>query len=460
MKTLLDLREENGLSQVDAAKKAGINKETWNKVENGLSTPQKRTLRKIATAFDIKPSEIATGKDHDELDDKHKPYQKDGFVVKTYGTYVPLIEKRLMYDDRRPVYIKPGVLLRHAFLEIKNSADANSFRDDAVIASPNWLDSYINLIWVNVKTGKTMYDRYFKTQRIDRAITLWNQKKDKEELPFTFINRMVSGFSNWKPIVISTELRDHLDAPLALLPSAIAGLREQDRGVAIDDAIDHVQDGKTAYDYVYEKYFVDKDDNVFSEKELVAKNVDEALKVWNDTKQSSKTNSFYKTLVKVSSKNAKHYRSFDQVYKENQGRDKWFNPFCTHTKTYDLYEDWLFDKAREDYYVSITSLIVDRLDSGAYDGEYVGYYLENGDIDVYNLADILKAIDICPKLPIISTLLERLDITFDDLRKLYKAGAIDDDEYETLNNDTMHELVKKAQEKAEEDGAQSDLSNH
>ena len=58
MKTLKELREGQFLSQADLAQKAGVGRDTINRLENGKQKPTFRTIRKLASALGIESSEI------------------------------------------------------------------------------------------------------------------------------------------------------------------------------------------------------------------------------------------------------------------------------------------------------------------------------------------------------------------------------------------------------------------
>ena len=58
MKSLKILRRQKALSQREIAAIAGISTSTYNRVEKGLDEPMPKTMRKIAEALGIEPSDI------------------------------------------------------------------------------------------------------------------------------------------------------------------------------------------------------------------------------------------------------------------------------------------------------------------------------------------------------------------------------------------------------------------
>lgn len=53
-----ELREERELSQEDVAYAAGVTVATYSKLERGATSPNWDTVRKIAAALEIRPSEL------------------------------------------------------------------------------------------------------------------------------------------------------------------------------------------------------------------------------------------------------------------------------------------------------------------------------------------------------------------------------------------------------------------
>ncbi len=58
MAKLKDLRITEALSQRDLAALSGVGLTTINRLENGIQKPTFKTIRKLATALEVKPSEI------------------------------------------------------------------------------------------------------------------------------------------------------------------------------------------------------------------------------------------------------------------------------------------------------------------------------------------------------------------------------------------------------------------
>ena len=60
---LKDLRVRRALTQEELAAKAGIGKNTVNRIERNQAEPHMSTLRKLAAALGVEPSELVTGGD-------------------------------------------------------------------------------------------------------------------------------------------------------------------------------------------------------------------------------------------------------------------------------------------------------------------------------------------------------------------------------------------------------------
>jgi transcriptional regulator with XRE-family HTH domain len=60
---LKDLRVRRALTQEELAAKAGIGKNTVNRIERNQAEPHMSTLRKLAAALGVEPSELVKGED-------------------------------------------------------------------------------------------------------------------------------------------------------------------------------------------------------------------------------------------------------------------------------------------------------------------------------------------------------------------------------------------------------------
>ncbi len=58
---LKDLRVRRALTQEELAAKAGIGKNTVNRMERDLTEPRPSTLRKLAGALDVPPAKLVRG---------------------------------------------------------------------------------------------------------------------------------------------------------------------------------------------------------------------------------------------------------------------------------------------------------------------------------------------------------------------------------------------------------------
>jgi transcriptional regulator with XRE-family HTH domain len=55
---LQEVRRQKFLSQDELAKRAGVSKNTIHRLENGLNLAQGRTLRRLAEALEVEPSDL------------------------------------------------------------------------------------------------------------------------------------------------------------------------------------------------------------------------------------------------------------------------------------------------------------------------------------------------------------------------------------------------------------------
>jgi transcriptional regulator with XRE-family HTH domain len=60
---LKDLRIQRALTQEELAEKAGLGKNTVNRMERNLTEPHMSTVRKLAKALSVDPSELVKGGD-------------------------------------------------------------------------------------------------------------------------------------------------------------------------------------------------------------------------------------------------------------------------------------------------------------------------------------------------------------------------------------------------------------
>ena len=58
---LKDLRVERALTQEELAKKAGVGKNTVNRIERNETEPHMSTLRKLAGALEVEPARLVRG---------------------------------------------------------------------------------------------------------------------------------------------------------------------------------------------------------------------------------------------------------------------------------------------------------------------------------------------------------------------------------------------------------------
>jgi transcriptional regulator with XRE-family HTH domain len=61
---LKELRIRRALTQEELAAKAGMGKNTVNRIERNLNEPHMSTLRKLAQALGVEPHELLEGEDH------------------------------------------------------------------------------------------------------------------------------------------------------------------------------------------------------------------------------------------------------------------------------------------------------------------------------------------------------------------------------------------------------------
>lgn len=307
--SLEEIRVNNNLSQVEAAKIAGVNKETWNRIENGQTkSPRRTTLVKIAKAFNIDVDDIVTSEEKEKVEKANK---------------------------EELISVQSLELVNYTADQIKNETAKNVFLYELAVELQKFFKIDDNCLWVNVNTGSVASDRDFKKRRIDQAITICNNDQTKsigDEL-----RKMLQYPRWWKHIKLSATANEKDNHPLALLEKAIKGLKlKEDKDKLIEQALQAEQTTESYLDYDNTEYVYDKiyyeTDKQFREGAL-----EDALETWNDDRelQIESGYSFYDILE--TSNDATDMTPFWLV-EEEKGDE---NPFDIATEVYGYYQDYL-----------------------------------------------------------------------------------------------------------------------
>lgn len=135
---VIELRERAGLTQGEAAKKAGVGVTTWSNIETGAITrPHARTVIKIARALGVDPEEIAAPK----------------------AGAPPSSEPEKVSEEQRRLagYVRPWLLLADSYSERWEKAAAKgTFTMDAymefgattrdIFKAVDWLSRYLERV--------------------------------------------------------------------------------------------------------------------------------------------------------------------------------------------------------------------------------------------------------------------------------------------------------------------------
>lgn len=221
--TLEELRANENLSQVEAAKKAGINKETWNRIETGESkSPRRTTLIKIARAFNIDVDDIVTR----EEKDKEKA-NKD-----------------------KTVAVQSLELVNYTADQIKNDFVKHAFLYNSAVKLQKFFEINEKRIWININTGAVASDRDFKKRRIDQAILLCNRNQKKslaDEL-----RKMLQYPRWWKCIDHSSNTNDKCSKQIDLIDKALKCITNKDTAKTSADREEELLK-KADYNYMMTK---------------------------------------------------------------------------------------------------------------------------------------------------------------------------------------------------------------
>lgn len=368
--TLTQLRAQYELTQEQAAKKAHVTVQTWNNVEKGLHKPQIITLGRIAKAFDVKPEEIMIGYEETEKIQNAKTAVNDlNYELVNYAS--------ILIDDN---------IKRLNFLSAIGQSQPKSFNVDK------------NVLWVNYKDGRVLSDVDFKKHRIEEAIA--NLNNDPKISIASILDGLTLYAWPWKPVNLSVEAKSRHNHPLALLHYAVSQLHYTDYiPTLIKDAVDHVQNHGTYYDYEDDVLWACSDGIHYeTDKKFRENQIGQALYDWNDASDechkeiAEKYNdeNFYND---VEDNNewaiADGYKTFNQVA-EKQAFDRehaYENPFKQGTELYDAYDKWLINDAKQVGYYS--DLLASRLQSGSCSKLGLSSLIDGG-LTTEELADTLE----------------------------------------------------------------------
>ncbi|WP_438449796.1 helix-turn-helix domain-containing protein [Lactobacillus kitasatonis] len=307
--TLEEIRVNNNLSQVEAAKIAGVDKETWNRIENGQTkSPRRTTLVKIAKAFNIDVDDIVTREEKEKAEQANK---------------------------EELISVQSLELVNYTADQIKDETAKNVFLYELAVELQKFFKINDKCLWVNVNTGTVARDKEFKMRRIDQAITICNNDQTKsvgDEL-----RKMLQYPRWWKHIELTNDANRKENHPLALLGKAVKGLKlKEDKDALINEALQAEQTTESYLDYDNTEYVYDKiyyeTDKQFREGAL-----EDALETWNDDRDLNVESgySFYDILEQCN--DSTDLEPFWLV-EEEKGFE---NPFDPATEVWGYYQDYL-----------------------------------------------------------------------------------------------------------------------
>lgn len=313
--TLEEIRVNNNLSQAEAAKLAGVNKETWNRIETGeTKSPRRTTLVKIAKAFNIDVDNIVT---RQEKEQQNKEHQEKMIAVRSLE--LVNFTADLIKDD-----ISKDVFLEELAVELQPFFTIDEKR-----------------LWVNVNTGAVARDREFKKVRIEQAINLCNN--DRTRSIGDTLRKLLQYPRWWKHIELTNDANRKENHPLALLEKAVKGLKlKEDKDALIKEALKAEQTTESYLDYDNTEYVYD---HVYYEtdKQFREGSLEDALETWNDDRelQVESGYSFYDILE--TSNDSTDMTPFWEVA-EIHGNENLFDPT---TEVWGYYQDYLDKENKE-----------------------------------------------------------------------------------------------------------------
>ena len=396
--TLAQLRAQNQLTQVEAAKKAKITTQTWNNVEKGLRKPQTITLAKIAKAFDLKPESIAVGDEKPEENANDTTNSDDGIrqdlLIKFATSQFLIATKKLP-------------LIKNTINNLYSEQSKQQFVADVATKKPAWNHSDNNVIWVNMETGAVASDETFKKVRIEAGLNTYNynyMSNNSGKSAYDIVNEFMENTGDWNRVEVQ---KQNSVQPLALLHVVIEGpnkfLDPAIRKEIIKDSIEHAKVGTTPFDLDENNFYCDKWDNNSEHVEItddskILTDKKFRMDVINDVVNSRNEDflngysyydfqqSTYDDLFEAWIDYAHDYRTFAQLQEHQlkERHDEWSNPFSLNTDNYYAYEKWLDNQTKDDSY-ELAGRLASQLNENQIDLDAVYVYYTH---DKLNLEDV------------------------------------------------------------------------
>lgn len=406
--TLEEIRVNNYLSQAEAAEEAGINKETWNRIEKGVSKPRKTTLVKIAKAFDLDVDSIVTA----EQKEAEKAEYKEK-VVAVKSLELVNFTADLIKDD-----FKKSVFLNNLAVELQKFFTIDEAR-----------------LWINTNTGAVARDRDFKKRRIMQAINLCNS--DQTRSLGNTLRKLLQYPRWWKHIELSKVAQEKGNHPLALLHRAVEGLElKQDKDDLIKQAMKDEQTAVSYLDYDDTEYITDN--NAYENDEQFRKaNLDVALADWHKNCKDyiDDDTSFYDLLSEQNELNSCDSKTFDQVAEEQSEKGEGYEVPASMAggDAWSHYNDWLIKDAKKNG--NFIDLVTARLNSGTYAEEELVSLYYRGELSLSDVGEVLLHIDHIPyrngwsaQTALIANMLKDHKISIDEFEYLASAAGLETDD--------------------------------
>ena len=420
--TLEELRVNNNLSQVEAAKLAGINKQTWNRIETGESkSPRRTTLVKIAKAFNIDVDDIVTREEKAKAEQANK---------------------------EELISVQSLELVNYTADQIKNETAKNVFLYELAIELQQFFKIDEKRLWVNVNTGSVASDRDFKKRRIDQAITICNNDQTKsigDEL-----RKMLQYPRWWKHIQLSATANEKRNHPLALLEKAVKGLKlKEDKDKLIEQALQAEQTTESYLDYdnteyVYDKIYYETDKH-FREVAL-----DDALETWYDDRELNVESGYSLYDILEQCNDATDMKTFEQVAEEQSEKGEAYLVPQSFVRgdAYAPYDKWLLKDAKNNGY--LTDLVAQRVKFGYDTSEEINHHMRFDGLKWDDLSDILSKLDKDSELHLLYDMFANNMLDRSDFEQFKEEGLIDNADIWFIFDDFTDEMKARWNEQKAE----------
>lgn len=406
--TLEEIRVNNNLSQLEAAKQAGISKQTWNRIETGASKPRRTTLVKIAKAFNIDVDDIVT---RQEKEQQNKEHQEKMIAVRSLE------------------------LVNFTADLIKDDISKDVFLDELAFELQPFFTIDEKRLWVNVNTGAVARDREFKKVRIEQAINLSNN--DRTRSIGDTLRKLLQYPRWWKHIELTNDANRKENHPLALLEKAVKGLKlKEDKDALIKEALKAEQTTESYLDYDNTEYITDN--NAYENDEQFRKaNLDVAFADWHKNRKDyiADDTSFYDLLSEQNELNSCDIKTFDQIAEEQSEKGDGYEVPASMAggDAWSHYNDWLIKDAKKNG--NFIDLVTARLNSGTYAEEELVSLYYRGELSLSDVGEVLLYMDYIPyrdgwsaQTALIANMLKDHKISIDEFEYLASAANLETDD--------------------------------